>query len=335
MPALTILASQPGWLRKAQFVSKLDATFLYDEIHLKRSYEQSGVRLTPANTVGGGSRVVLDIGANVGMFATRAAEALGSLEVRLHSSLIRHFSALLYRIYNDSLFRLQGAHVIAAEPLPATFQALQSNIAVHNSWCMSENIPCASVTALQVGVGDDSCLGTSASFTFYPKAAGWGTLTKFESPESIFSDMDAFINNALDDENSTALSLVQRKLGLALRKLSPVLYKSVSRAAVQQLMAAKTVVECPMTTVSEIIERHKVGKVILLKVDTERGEVDVLQGVREDHWGRIEQAALEVHEENLKLVLDILRLKGKFENVHTMQTADLKDTSIFMVFAYR
>ncbi|KAL4522488.1 hypothetical protein Ndes2437B_g07293 [Nannochloris sp. 'desiccata'] len=177
MPALTILASQPGWLRKAQFVSKLDATFLYDEIHLKRSYEQSGVRLTPANTVGGGSRVVLDIGANVGMFATRAAEALGSLE---------------------------GAHVIAAEPLPATFQALQSNIAVHNSWCMSENIPCASVTALQVGVGDDSCLGTSASFTFYPKAAGWGTLTKFESPESIFSDMDAFINNALDDENSTA-----------------------------------------------------------------------------------------------------------------------------------
>jgi len=232
-------------------------------------------------------------------------------------------------------FPPQGAHVIAAEPLPATFQALQTNIALHHSWCTSENIPCAPVTALQVGIGDDSCLGTSASFTFYPNAAGWGTLTKFESPESIFSDMDAFINNALDDENSTALSSVQRRLGLALRKVSPRLYKSVSRSAVRKLMAAKTIIECPMTTVSEIIEKNNVEKVNLLKVDTERGELGVLQGVREEHWSRIEQAALEVHEENLKRVLDILRSKGKFENIHTMQTADLKNTSIFMVFAYR
>jgi hypothetical protein len=81
MPALTTLAAQPGWLRKAQFVSKSDAAFLYDEIHLKRSYEQMGVRLTSAKT---GDGVVLDIGANVGMFATRAAEALGSLEVWMH-----------------------------------------------------------------------------------------------------------------------------------------------------------------------------------------------------------------------------------------------------------
>jgi FkbM family methyltransferase len=238
-------------------------------------------------------------------------------------------------MYNDLFFFPQGARVIAAEPLPSTFKALQTNIALHHSWCTSENIPCAAVTALQVGLGDDSCLGTSASFSFYPNVAGWGTLTKFESPDSIFSDMDAFINNALDDEESTALSFVQRKLGLALRKVSPSLYKAVSRAAVKQLMAAKTIIECPMTTISEIIEKQNVEKVILLKVDTERGELGVLKGVRQEHWNRIEQAALEVHEENLNLVLDILKLKGKFENIHTMQTADLKNTSIFMVFAYR
>jgi len=45
---------------------------LYEESHVKRVYEQTPVSLTP--NPGG---VVLDIGANVGMFATRAAEALG------------------------------------------------------------------------------------------------------------------------------------------------------------------------------------------------------------------------------------------------------------------
>jgi FkbM family methyltransferase len=191
------------------------------------------------------------------------------------------------------------------------------------------------VTALQVGIGDDSCIGTTASFTFYPKAAGWCTLTKYESTESIFNDMDTFINNALDEEESTALSLIQRKLGRALRKTSPSLFKKVSRAAVKQLMAGKTVMECPMTTVSELIDTYEVDNVILLKIDTERGEVGVLQGIRQEHWSRIEQVAIEVHEENLKLVLEILKIKGKFENVRTMQTEDLKNTSIFMVFAYR
>lgn len=86
MPVIALATSQPGWLRKAQFVSKSDVKFLYDEIHVKRSYEQMGVRLENRNTGGGdggggGGGTVLDIGANIGMFATRAAEALGSLEV--------------------------------------------------------------------------------------------------------------------------------------------------------------------------------------------------------------------------------------------------------------
>ena len=85
MPVIALATSQPGWLCKAQFVSKSDVKFLYDEIHVKRSYEQMGVRLENRNTNGGGGGgTVLDIGANIGMFATRAAEALGSLEV-MHS----------------------------------------------------------------------------------------------------------------------------------------------------------------------------------------------------------------------------------------------------------
>jgi hypothetical protein len=106
MPALPIFAaSQPGWLRKAQFVSKSDAKFLYDEIHVKRSYEQMGVRLGDAGG-GGGGGTVLDIGANVGMFTTRAAEAIGSLEVthilQTFLSLLLSFSS---KIQNNALLK--------------------------------------------------------------------------------------------------------------------------------------------------------------------------------------------------------------------------------------
>jgi hypothetical protein len=87
MPALTILASSsPGWLQKARFVSKSDAKFLFNEIHVQRCYEKMGVRLDKTrNTAGAGGdgTFIIDIGANVGMFATRAAEATGSLEASL------------------------------------------------------------------------------------------------------------------------------------------------------------------------------------------------------------------------------------------------------------
>lgn len=62
----------PSWLRKAQFVSRADAKFLYNEVHTKRSYEQMGVTLEQ-----GEQGTILDVGGNVGMFATRAAEVVG------------------------------------------------------------------------------------------------------------------------------------------------------------------------------------------------------------------------------------------------------------------
>ena len=62
----------PSWVRTAQFTSRADAKFLYNEVHVKRAYEQNGVTLQRGET-----GTVLDIGGNVGMFATRAAEAIG------------------------------------------------------------------------------------------------------------------------------------------------------------------------------------------------------------------------------------------------------------------
>ena len=222
--------------------------------------------------------------------------------------------------------------MIAAEPLPATFEALQHNVTVHAAWCDSENAPCAPVTALNVGIADGVC--KDATFTFYPNASGWGTLSKYESAEEVVRDMDTFIDNALDTNNADSpLSPLQRTTGKILRKVSPQLYRFVARAAVQKLLSGKSTVNCQMSTISKIIKDYNIDRVILLKVDVERAELDVLRGVDLEDWSIIEQAALEVHQENLAPVVDILKSAGGFLNIDTLQTPDLEGTSIYMVYA--
>jgi FkbM family methyltransferase len=47
--------------------------------------------------------------------------------------------------------------------------------------------------------------------------------------------------------------------------------------------------ECPMCTVSDLIQRYELQQVDLLKIDVEGAEVDVLLGVKEKHWPLIQQ----------------------------------------------
>ena len=74
------------------YVSKRDVAFLYREIEEKDCYFQHGISLPRGGTV-------IDVGANIGIFAAHAARKVSS-----------------------------KGRVIACEPLPATFAALQYNM---------------------------------------------------------------------------------------------------------------------------------------------------------------------------------------------------------------
>lgn len=74
------------------FISKPDVAFLYREVFQKQAYIQHGVTLSPGNTV-------LDVGANIGLFAAFAAKKVE-----------------------------YSGRVIAVEPLPPIFDALTFNI---------------------------------------------------------------------------------------------------------------------------------------------------------------------------------------------------------------
>ena len=92
---------------------------------------------------------------------------------------------------------------------------------------------------------------------------------------------------------------------------------------------------CRLRTLSEIVDEESVTQIDLLKVDVEKSEREVLVGIRSEHWDRIAQAVIEVHDEQgcLAEIQSLLSRHG-FE-VTTRQDPLLKGTNLFTVFASR
>lgn len=97
----------------------------------------------------------------------------------------------------------------------------------------------------------------------------------------------------------------------------------------------KVTIPCRLRTLSEIVDEQSVTRIDLLKIDAERSEMEVLAGIRSEHWPMIRQVALEAQDEAGSL--DELRrlLEGHGFQVATEQDPLLKGTAVFSVFATR
>jgi FkbM family methyltransferase len=93
--------------------------------------------------------------------------------------------------------------------------------------------------------------------------------------------------------------------------------------------------DCPVRTLSEVIEEERVERIDLLKVDVERSERQVLAGIREEHWERIRQLAMEITEEEggLNEVQEMLR--GLGFTVTAEQEPMLRGTPLYNLYAVR
>ncbi|UZW58369.1 non-ribosomal peptide synthetase [Lysobacter enzymogenes] len=54
--------------------------------------------------------------------------------------------------------------------------------------------------------------------------------------------------------------------------------------------------DCPLRRLSEVIASENIQRIDLLKIDVQRAEMDVLAGIDEADWARIEQIVIEVHD---------------------------------------
>ena len=109
----------------------------------------------------------------------------------------------------------------------------------------------------------------------------------------------------------------------------------LSKDQVEEVTRAKLIGKiqtCIIRTLSSIIEEEKLEKIDLLKIDAEKSELDVLSGIKEEHWQLIKQIVIEVHAEGNRIeeVKTILEAKG-FE-LGIVQDTNYGETGLYNIY---
>ncbi len=88
-------------------------------------------------------------------------------------------------------------------------------------------------------------------------------------------------------------------------------------------------------TLSAVLSQHDLAVVDLLKIDVERAELDVLNGIRDDHWNAIRAIIMEVHDEDDRLRRSERMLSDRGYSVSIEQVPWLANSRLFNLAARR
>jgi FkbM family methyltransferase len=246
--------------------NKREALILHREVAAMGAYDQHGIHV-------GDGDLVMDVGANVGMYALHLARTRKRLRVH------------------------------AFEPVPETFAILECNV--------DEHMQGHDVVLHPLGVSSQG-----------------GTAT-FEVPENSFSasmrpkdvngavrgrSVVAWTRAIVDD--SVRAGLLSARAGDVARSL--LRHERIAEAVLAPLSALERrharlrtrSVECALTTISDVIDAHALPSVDVVKIDVEGAEEAVLDGIRAEHWTRVRQLAIEVHDVDGRLERMASRLRG-------------------------
>lgn len=185
--------------------------------------------------------------------------------------------------------------VIACEPAPWSFSCLRSNF--------ERYLPGA--VSLPVAVGAHA---GEAELTYYPNQPTMTTLSVDDEDDR--RNMDAILKNVgVSDEERAQ-------------------WWESSRRDPQRLTV-------PVVTLSDLLAAHQVRSVALLKIDVERSELEVLQGISEPDYRKIDAIVLEVHDIDHRLTRVTELLRERNYSVDVFRSAVFTGSSVHTVLAQR
>jgi FkbM family methyltransferase len=92
---------------------------------------------------------------------------------------------------------------------------------------------------------------------------------------------------------------------------------------------------CELRTLSSVLRDHTIDRVHLLKIDVERAELDVLNGIEDGDWDRIDQIVVEVHDDDGRLTAVARLLTARGFSLATEQEEAMQGTGVHLVYALR
>lgn len=197
--------------------------------------------------------------------------------------------------------RCPDALIYAFEPIPETYELLALNAALYE----------ADIRPFAIGLGAQEGM---VSFTYYPHS-------------SILSG--PYGNVRHDRETVKRYLLNEQGEGRAAQLTA----EELDELLAERLRSEH--VTCRVTTLSQVMRKEQIERIDLLKIDVEKGELDVLRGITENDWEKIGQVVLEVHDIDGRLaeVSWLLERRGYASAVGTDRL--LAQTNLHTVYATR
>ena len=196
---------------------------------------------------------------------------------------------------------VKNAQVFAFEPAPHCFEILEKNVADFGD----------SVKIYHCGLG---AAEGKMEFTYYPN----------------YTIMSGFYND-IDNDSKLLSASISSQLKQSGRPIA-------DERFVEYLMRNKlenpTTTECEVRTISAIIKENSVKTIDLLKVDAEKAELKVLQGIEESDWSKIQQVVLEAHEESTKEVVTSMLKSFGFHVIIDVED-NFSSTGVANIYARR
>lgn len=93
--------------------------------------------------------------------------------------------------------------------------------------------------------------------------------------------------------------------------------------------------EVRLRRISDVVREQDIDRIDLLKIDVQKSELDVLEGIDEKDWAKIHQIVVEVHDLESRLKRVVQRLESMGFEVEVGQEAALTETPLHDVYARR
>jgi FkbM family methyltransferase len=218
------------------------------------------------------------------------------------------FAMHAYKKYNRNI------NIYSFEPVPQIFKALSLNI---------QNLNTEKIKIFPFGLSNKSKVET---FSFHPNAPGLSSMYPNHSQEH----REALRNNLLENLEY-APHHIRHLIALVPSFFRPFF---IDRD-IDRIFQAKEV-NCQLKRLSDVIRENDIHQINLLKIDVERSELEVLMGIEEKDWPKINQIVVEVHdiENQLENIQNLLKIKG-FAKISLEQDPFLKASKNFNLFATR
>lgn len=204
-----------------------------------------------------------------------------------------------------SLFAAQNCNnltIYCFEPAPPLFEILRLNTTFYE----------VNAKLFNFGISNET---KTATFTFYPNSSGMS---------SFYADKE--------EEKEVLKAIMVNQLEQGMAGMEQVMEHADE--LLEERFKAQPFT-CQLRTLSEAIGENNIDRIDLLKIDVQKSELDVLQGIKQNDWQKIQQIVIEVHDVEGRLEQITNLLKNQGYRVVSEQEDLYEGSNIHNVYAIR